>query len=105
MIARVWSARTTPALSSAYLEHFQQDVQPALQKLSGFLGFTVATRALAAEVEVVVTTYWRSLAAIDAFASPNRESAVVATEAAALLTDYERHVRHYDVTLSSFPRG
>jgi hypothetical protein len=53
-------------------------------------------------VEIVVTTYWQSLAAIDAFAGPDREFAVVAAEAAALLTDYDRRVRHYEVAQSSF---
>jgi heme-degrading monooxygenase HmoA len=104
VIARVWSARTTPALSSAYLEHFSQQVQPGLQKLTGFVGFTVCTHSSAAEIQIVVTTYWQSLAAIDTFAGPDRESAVVAPEAAALLTDYDRRVRHYAVALASFPR-
>ena len=104
MIGRVWSARTTPSLSSAYLAHFSQQVQPSLQKLTGFLGFTVCTHSSAAETQVVVTTYWESLAAIDAFAGPDRESAVVAPEAAALLTDYDRRVGHYAVALASFPR-
>jgi heme-degrading monooxygenase HmoA len=103
LIARVWSARTTSALSQAYLEHFSQNVRPSLQRLTGFLGFTVSTRSSAAEVEIVVTTYWQSLAAIDAFAGPDRESAVVAAEAAALLTDYDLRVRHYEVAQSSFP--
>jgi hypothetical protein len=44
-----------------------------------------------------VTTVWQSLEAIDAFASPDRETAVVASEARALLTDYDRRVRHYEV--------
>ena len=99
----MWSARTTPALSTAYLDHFSQHVQPSLQKLRGFLGFTVATRALPNEIELVVTTYWQSLTAIDAFATPDRESAVVAAEAAALLTDYDRRVRHYELALHGFP--
>ena len=42
-------------------------------------------------------TVWQSLSAIDAFAGPDREAAVVAPEAAALLTDYDRRVRHFEV--------
>ena len=103
MIARVWSARTTPALSSAYLEHFSQRVQPELERIDGFLGFAVCTRSAPGGTEVLVTTFWNSFAAIDAFAGRDRESAVVAAEAAALLTDYDRRVRHYEVALSSFP--
>lgn len=103
MIARIWSARTTPALSHAYLEHFSQHVQPSLQKLNGFFGFTVCIRPVPNEIEILVTTYWQSLAAIDVFATPDRDSAVVAAEAAALLTDYDRRVRHYEVALREFP--
>jgi len=104
MIARFWSAQTTPALSDSYLHHFEQTVQPQLQGLDGFLGVTVCTRPLPGAVEIVVTTYWRSFAAIDDFAGADRESALVAAEAAALLTDFDKQVRHYEVTLADFPR-
>jgi heme-degrading monooxygenase HmoA len=103
MIARFWSAQTTPALSDAYLHHFEQTVQPQLRKLDGFLGVAVCTRPLPGVVEILVTTYWQSFAAIDSFAGGDRESAVVASEAAALLTDFDKRVRHYEVTLVEFP--
>jgi len=74
MIARFWSAQTTPALSDAYLHHFEQAVQPQLQRLDGFLGVTVCTRPFPGAVEIVVTTYWKSFAAIDAFAGADREA-------------------------------
>jgi heme-degrading monooxygenase HmoA len=48
-------------------------------------------------VEILVSTVWQSLQAIEAFAGSDRETAVVASEAAALLTDYDRRVRHYEV--------
>jgi heme-degrading monooxygenase HmoA len=104
MIARLWSARTTPALSDAYLQHFEQSVRPELRHVDGFLGATVFTRPAPGSVEILVTTYWKSFAAIDAFAGTDRESAVVAAEAASLLTDYEKRVRHYEVSFSEFPR-
>jgi hypothetical protein len=37
------------------------------------------------------------MAAIDRFAAPDREAAVVAVEALHLLTSYDRRVRHYEV--------
>lgn len=104
MIARFWSAQTTPALSDAYLHHFEQTVQPQLQRLDGFLGLTVCTRPLLGAVEIAVTTYWKSFAAIDSFAGTDREAAVVAAEAAALLTDFDKRVRHYEVALADFPQ-
>jgi heme-degrading monooxygenase HmoA len=102
MIARLWSAHTTPALSDSYLQHFEQSVRPELRRVDGFLGATVCTRPLPGAVEILVTTYWKSFAAIDTFA-PNRECAVVAAEAAALLTDFDKRVRHYEVAVSDFP--
>jgi heme-degrading monooxygenase HmoA len=103
MIARLWSAQTTPALSDSYLSHFEQAVQPRLRELDGFLGATVCARREQHAVEILVTTFWESLAAIDAFAGPDRESAVVSDEAAALLTDFDRRARHYDLIFAKFP--
>jgi heme-degrading monooxygenase HmoA len=105
MIARLWSARTTPALAPSYLDHFRRHVQPELRKVAGFTGATVLTRPAPTGVEFLVTTFWQSTQAIDAFASPDREAAVVAPEAAALLTDYDRRVRHYDLALSDLPKS
>jgi heme-degrading monooxygenase HmoA len=104
MIARIWSAQTTPALSDAYLHHFDQTVQPQLQHLAGFLGVTVCIRPVPSAVEIVVTTYWKSLAAIDTFAGADREAAVVTAEAAELLTDFDKRVRHYEVAFADFPQ-
>ncbi|MCU1241397.1 MAG: hypothetical protein JWO71_2123 [Candidatus Acidoferrum typicum] len=103
MIARLWSAHTTPALSDSYLQHFELAVQPQLQRVEGFLGATVSTRPVPGSVEILVTTYWASFAAIDAFAGADREAAVVAAEAAALLTDFDKRVRHYEVAIAEFP--
>lgn len=103
MIARLWSAQTTPALSHAYLHHFEHAVQPQLRSLNGFLGATVSTRPVAGAVEILVTTYWASLAAIDAFAGADSGVAVVAAEAAALLTEFDKRVRHYEVAVAQFP--
>jgi heme-degrading monooxygenase HmoA len=103
MIARLWSAHTAPALSDSYLLHCEQSVRPELRRVDGFLGATVCTRLLPDAVEILVTTYWDSFTAIDAFAGADRESAVVAGEAAALLIDFDKRVRHYEVALAEFP--
>jgi hypothetical protein len=103
MIARQWLARTTPALRDSDLNHFTVAVQPELRRVGGFLGATVCTRASFSSVEILVTTYWNSLADVDAFAGADREAAVVAAEAAALLTDFDKRVRHYEIALAQFP--
>ena len=97
MIARLWSARTTPAQTHAYLSHFSMSVQPTLRQFPGYAGSAVMTREVQGSIEILVTTLWQSREAIDAFASPDPETAVVAPEAAALLTEYDRHVRHYEI--------
>lgn len=97
MIARLWSARTTKAQSTKYLEHFWQSVVPSLRTFQGYLSSSVLVRSHGDSVEILVTTVWQSIEAIDAFAGSDRETAVVASEAAALLTDYDRRVRHYEV--------
>jgi heme-degrading monooxygenase HmoA len=97
MIARLWSARTTKANSTKYLEHFWGSMVPTLRKVDGYLSATVLVRSSGDLVEILVTTIWQSLEAIDKFAAPDRTAAVVAKEAVDLLTDYDRHVRHYEV--------
>jgi len=97
MIVRLWSARTTHAQSGVYLRHFSSAVLPALRKFAGYVSSSILTRPVESAVEILVMTVWQSFTAIDAFAGPDREAAVVAPEAAALLTDYDRRVRHFEV--------
>jgi heme-degrading monooxygenase HmoA len=70
---------------------------PILRKLDGFAGVLLLQRAVSGAVEIIVITFWESLEAIRGFAGPNLETAVVADEAAALLTHFDRQVRHYEV--------
>jgi heme-degrading monooxygenase HmoA len=97
MVVRFWSARTTPAQAQVYLQHFADEVLPALRKFTGYLSSSVLERSTESAVEILVLTVWQSLSAIDAFAGPDREAAVVAPQAAALLIDYDRRVHHFEV--------
>jgi heme-degrading monooxygenase HmoA len=99
MIARVWSARTTGAQAPAYLEHLRTRVLPAVRAVDGYGGAVVLERAAPEAVEIIVLTFWRSLDAIRGFAGPDLEGAVVAEEAAALLTQFDRRVRHYEIAV------
>ena len=103
VITRLWSARTTEPQSHAYLRHFSEGVLPKLRGLGGYAGATVLTRRLDGNVEILVATRWRSMSAIDEFAGPDREAAVVADEAAALLTEFDSGVRHFEVALADTP--
>ena len=100
MIARIWSARATTANWPAYERHFAEGVLPQLRAIDGYVSASLLKRDAGGQIEITVITIWRSLAAIDAFAGPDREAAVVAPNAAALLIDYDSRVRHYDVPVS-----
>ena len=97
MMARFWSARTTPENWPAYEQHFADNVIRELRAVDGYISANLLKRDVGGEVEVTVITFWNSLEAIDAFAKPDRETAVVASNAAALLLDFDRRVRHYEV--------
>ncbi len=99
MIARVWSAQTTPAQAPAYVAHLREQVLPALHAIEGFAGVLLLERAVAKGVEIEVITFWQSLDAVRGFAGDDPDGAVVAEEAAMLLTRFDRRVRHYEVAL------
>jgi heme-degrading monooxygenase HmoA len=99
MITRVWSAQTTPAQAPAYADHLRSQVLPALRKVNGYAGALLLERAGSGAVEIVVITFWQSAEAVRGFAGADPEKAVVGEEAASLLTQYDRRVRHYEVVL------
>ncbi len=100
MIARIWSARTSSENWPRYDRHFTNNVVPELQAVRGYEGAQLLRRQAGDGVEVTVITFWQSWEAIDLFAGADREAAVVAPEAAALLDEYDRRVRHYEVAFS-----
>ena len=101
MIERVWSARTTRDRTVAYAEYFRRVVRPELAAVPGYRGARLLQREMpdAAATEVVVVTRWESLAAVRGFAGDDLDRAVVHDEAAALFTDYDRTVRHFEIVL------
>lgn len=101
MIARLWSAQTTVDRAPAYAEHLRTQVLPALRAVDGYGGAMLLERAVAGAVEIVVVTYWQSLDAFQKFSGADLERAVVADEAASLLTEFDRRVKHYEVRAAS----
>jgi heme-degrading monooxygenase HmoA len=99
MIARVWSAQTTEAQAPAYAEHLRSQVLPALRKVDGYAGAMLLERPAGGAVEVIVLTFWQSVESVREFAGADPEQAVVAEEAAALLTRFDRRVRHFEVAV------
>jgi hypothetical protein len=99
MVVRFWSARTTQERFPAYLRHFNENVLPRLRAVDGFLEARVISQSDGVVVQFIAETLWASMEAIDGFAGPDREAAVVADEALHLLTSYDHRVRHYEVDL------
>jgi uncharacterized protein YciI/heme-degrading monooxygenase HmoA len=99
-VLRRWFAHTTEAQLPKYLEHFSKSVLSELHRVPGYLGATVSHRRLESQIEIVVETTWRSLDSIRNFAGPDLESAVVADQAAALLTNFDRRVQHYEIAVA-----
>jgi heme-degrading monooxygenase HmoA len=98
MIERTWSARTdTRKAGLAYAEYFQRVVLPELAAVPGYRGARLLQRDLRGGTEIVVISRWDSLDAIRGFAGDNIDHAVVHTEAAALFSDYDHSVRHFEV--------
>ena len=99
MIARLWSAKTTHAQRPAYADHLRNQVLPAARKLDRYAGAMLLEREASDRVEIVVITFWHSLDSIQAFAGADLEQAVVANEAASLLTEFDRRVGHYELVM------
>lgn len=105
MIARVWTARTTPDRAPRYADHLRTRVLPQLRALDGYLGASLLRRDTDGEAELIVITRWRSLDAVRAFAGADVEAAVVEDEAAAVLTRYDERVRHYQLVAEDAGAG
>jgi hypothetical protein len=99
MVVRFWSARTTAVRFPDYLCHFREHVLTHLRSFDGFREARIITQSDGVVVHFIVETLWASFEAIDRFAGPDREAAVVAQEALELLTSYDRRVQHYTVDL------
>ena len=98
MVERVWSARAASHDAAAeYAAYFRRIVLPELKAVRGYRSATLMQRDLDRGIEVVVSSRWDSLDVIRAFAGDDISRAVVHDEAAALFTDYDRTVRHFDI--------
>jgi len=100
-IARTWSARATPAGTTAYVMFFHETLVPQLAQIDGHRGAVVLRRPAGDLVEITVHTFWESMAAIERFAGATYDRAVVEPEARAVLASFDDHVEHRDVALDT----
>jgi heme-degrading monooxygenase HmoA len=97
MIARIWTARTTPGKAPAYAHYLRTHVFTQLRGIDGHLQSLLLEREADGAMEIQVITFWRSLDAIGAFSGADVEAAVVSDAAKALLLDFDQRARHFTV--------
>jgi heme-degrading monooxygenase HmoA len=97
MISRHWKAIARPGQGERYVAHLRSEVFPKLAAIPGFVRATVLKRSVEAGTEFQVVTVWESLRAIEAFAGPKPELAVVPAVVQAMMSDYDRQVAHYEI--------
>lgn len=97
MIVRVWRGRVAAGNERAYIEHLTRRVFPAFRTIDGFLGGSLLKEGQAESVEFMVVTRWASMDAIRKFAGADVTKAVVEPAAEAILLNYDRVVKHYEL--------
>jgi heme-degrading monooxygenase HmoA len=97
VISRQWRGLAQPNQAQNYVNHLRTETFPALRKLPGFVSASVLSRSLSEGVEFLVVTQWVSLDAIAGFAGADPEAAVVPPEAAAMMIEYDRRAKHFEV--------
>jgi heme-degrading monooxygenase HmoA len=101
MIVREWRAHAIAARERDYIDYFRRKVLPELGAVDGYLGASVLREQRSGDIEIVVLTRWASMDAIRKFAGDEVEEAVVHPEAAAMLKNFDRIVRHYEVVVDT----
>lgn len=97
MISRHWHGLAQAAHADAYVEHLRTETFPALRKLPGFAGASILRRAVAEGVDFMIVSRWESVDAIRAFAGSDAETAVVPEKVQAMMLEFDRFARHYEV--------
>jgi heme-degrading monooxygenase HmoA len=97
MISRQWRGLARPSEAQNYVEHLRTDTFPGLRELPGFISASILSRPSGDGIEFLVVTQWRALHDIARFSGSDLEVAVVPTEVAQMMIDYDRRVKHYEV--------
>jgi heme-degrading monooxygenase HmoA len=97
VISRQWCGLARPECADDYVAHLRAETFPQLSKMTGFVDARILRRRTRGGVEFLIVTQWESLTAIQQFAGENVEHAVVPESVQAMMLDYDRTVRHYDV--------
>lgn len=97
MISRQWRCLAHPDQAENYVKHLRTETFLELGKLPGFVSAQILSRPFGNGVEFLIVTQWASTEAIRRFAGPDPEAAVLPAKAAAMMIEYDRRARHFDV--------
>jgi heme-degrading monooxygenase HmoA len=101
MIMRTWRGQATGTNADAYARHFSHTVSASLKTLAGHRGAWLLRREVGGQTEFLALTLWQSRQAIEAFAGPDIDKAIVEPEARAVLSGFDDFARHYEVAFAS----
>ena len=97
MISRQWRGLARAEHAASYESHLRSETFPSLRSIEGFVDAAILKRTLPNGIEFLVITRWSSMAAIEKFAGADAEAAVVPDKVQAMMLEYDRRVRHFDV--------
>ena len=97
MISRQWRGLAHPSRAQDYIRHLRTETFPALRNIPGFIDASILSRPFGAGVEFLIVTRWDSIDAIANFSGVDPEAAVVPAEAADMMIEYDRRVRHFEI--------
>jgi len=97
VISRQWRGLAHLDQAQNYVKHLRAETFPALRKIPGFVSASILSRRLGNGIEFLIVTQWDSLDAIARFAGADLEAAVVPAKPAAMMIEYDRRVRHFEV--------
>jgi len=97
VISRHWRGVSKRERAEAYIAHLQAETLPALRRIPGFVRVSILRREVDRGTEFQIVTVWKSREAIQAFAGPDLEAAVVPPVVRDMMVEFDERVRHYDV--------
>jgi hypothetical protein len=106
MIARTWRGWTTPQNADAYQNMLLTKILPGIRQRhpeTAFKGTYLLRRTIPEGEEFVTLMIFESMEAVRNFAGPNYDLAVIAPDAAALLTRFDERSQHYEILLTPDP--
>jgi len=99
MIARIWRGWAPQATAGDYQRHYETDVSRHLRDAGGFRGARLLRQDDGQEVMFTSVTFFTSIDAVQGFAGPDYEQAVVEEAARRMLSRWDERVSHHDVAV------